>query len=149
METAHVIPALIRKMHEAKTSLREEVELWGTGTPRREFLYSDDLVEACVFLMSLDQKAFQSLVAGETNAPLINVGSGQDQTIRELADLIAGVVGFDGVLKFDPTKPDGTPCKLLDTSRLSSLGWCPRTSLREGIEHVCKNVRNVFDLVGR
>ena len=134
LETAHVIPALIRKMHEAKTNGQKEVELWGSGTPRREFLYSDDLAEACLFLMNLDQEAFEFLVASETGAPLINVGSGQDQTIRELAELIAEVVGFDGALKFDPSKPDGTPRKLLDTSRLSSLGWEPRTSLQTGID---------------
>jgi GDP-L-fucose synthase len=133
LQTSHVIPALIRKIHEAKTSGQREVVLWGTGTPRREFLYSDDVAEACLFLMNLSQEAFHSLVASETDAPLINVGSGQDQTIRELAELIAKVVGFDGALRFDPSKPDGTPRKLLDTSRLSSLGWCPRTGLREGI----------------
>ena len=121
-------------MHEAKTNGQKEVELWGSGTPRREFLYSDDLAEACLFLMNLDQERFQFLVASETGTPLINVGSGQDQTIRELAELIAEVVGFDGALKFDPSKPDGTPRKLLDTSRMSSLGWRPRTSLRAGID---------------
>ena len=133
LETAHVIPALIRKMHEAKAGGQNEVVLWGSGTPRREFLYSDDLAEACLFLMNLDQEAFHALVASETDAPLINVGSGDDQNIRELAELVARVVGFGGVLKFDPTKPDGTPRKLLDTSRLSSLGWRPRTSLLDGI----------------
>ena len=145
LETAHVIPALIRKMHEAKTSVQEEVELWGTGTPRREFLYSDDLAEACLFLMNLDQKTFQSLVASETKAPLINVGSGQDQTIRELAEMIAGVVGFDGVLRFDPSKPDGTPRKLLDISRLSTLGWEPRTSLQTGIDIAYREFVKTFD----
>lgn len=134
LETAHVIPALLRKMHDAKARGQNVVELWGSGTPRREFLYSDDLAEACLYLMNLNHEAFQSLVASEMDAPLINVGSGRDQTIRELAELIATVVGFDGALEFDPSKPDGTLRKLLDTSRLSSLGWQPRTSLREGID---------------
>lgn len=134
LETSHVIPALIRKMHEARISGKTEVVLWGTGTPRREFLYSDDLADACLFLMNLDQGAFDSLVRNESAAPLINVGSGQDQTIRELAELVAGVVGFEGALRFDPSKPDGTPRKLLDVSRLSSLGWVQKTSLREGLK---------------
>jgi GDP-L-fucose synthase len=139
LATSHVIPALIRKMHEAKISGQREVAIWGTGTPRREFLYSDDLAEACLLLMSLNQNAFDSLVASETNAPLINVGSGQDQTIREIAELIAEVVGFEGALRFDPSKPDGTPRKLLDTSRLSSLGWKPKTSLRQGLAIVYRD----------
>jgi GDP-L-fucose synthase len=139
LETSHVIPALIHKMHEAKISARTEVVLWGTGTPRREFLYSDDLAHACLFLMNLDQKAFDSLVASETSSPLINIGSGQDQTIRELAALVAEVVGFDGRLTFDATKPDGTPRKLLDSSALSSLGWAPKTSLREGVQRAYRD----------
>jgi GDP-L-fucose synthase len=134
LDTSHVIPALIRKMHEAKMSDSGEVVLWGTGTPRREFLYSEDLAEACLFLMNLNQKELHTLVSSETNAPLINIGSGQDQTIRELAELVAEVVGYDGALKFDSSKPDGTPRKLLDTSWLSSLGWVPKTSLRRGLE---------------
>jgi GDP-L-fucose synthase len=133
LETSHVIPALIRKMHEAKTSGQREVVLWGTGTPRREFLYSDDVAEVCLFLMNLNHQAFDSLVSSETDPPLINIGSGQDQTIRELAELIAEVVGFDGALAFDGSKPDGTPRKLLDSSRLCSLGWRPKTSLYEGL----------------
>ena len=133
LETSHVIPALIRKMHEAKTSSQREVTLWGTGTPRREFLFSDDLAEACLFLMNLDRQRFDSLVANETFAPLINVGSGKDQTIGELAELVAEVVGFDGALIFDVSKPDGTPRKLLDVLRLSTLGWQPKTELREGL----------------
>jgi GDP-L-fucose synthase len=149
LQTSHVIPALIRKIHEAKTTGQREVVLWGTGTPRREFLYSDDLAEACLFLMNLNQGAFHSLVASETNAPLINVGSGQDQTIRELAELIATVVGFSGVLRFDPSKPDGTPRKLLDTSRLSSLGWKPRTCLREGINLAYQDFLKPFDRAQR
>lgn len=139
LQTSHVIPALIRKMHEAKVSGQEEVLLWGTGTPRREFLYSGDLGDACVFLMQLSQESFDALLPRETGAPLINVGTAQDQTIRELAELIAEVVGFDGVLRFDPSKPDGTPQKLLDVSRLDSLGWKPKTGLREGLEIVYRD----------
>jgi GDP-L-fucose synthase len=149
LETSHVIPALIRKLHEAKTSGQAEVVLWGTGTPRREFLYSDDLAEACLFLMNLNEEAFRTLVTSETNAPLINLGSGQDQTICELAELIAGVVGFTGRLRFDPSKPDGTPRKLLDTSRLSSLGWKPKTSLRQGLELVYQEFVKALDQPAR
>jgi GDP-L-fucose synthase len=134
LETSHVIPAVILKMHRAKTDGVKKVTLWGTGEPRREFLYSEDLAEACLFLMNLKDDAFDSFVKSETRAPLINVGSGTDLTIRELADLIAGIVGFDGVLSFDSTKPDGTSQKLLDVSQLSNLGWTPNISLREGLE---------------
>jgi GDP-L-fucose synthase len=126
-------------MHEAKISARKEVVLWGTGTPRREFLYSDDLAQACLFLMNLDQNAFDSLVVSESDAPLINIGSGQDQTIRELAALVAEVVGFGGRLTFDAAKPDGTPRKLLDSSVLSSLGWAPKTNLREGLQRAYRD----------
>jgi len=134
LQTSHVIPALIHKMHEARISGKSEVALWGTGTPRREFLYSDDLADACIFLMNLDQQAFASLVTSETVPPLINIGSCRDQAIRELAELVADVVGFHGRLTFDTTKPDGTPRKLLDSSRLTSLGWAPKTTLREGLQ---------------
>jgi len=134
LNTSHVVPALIHKMHEAKTSGEGEVLLWGTGTPRRELLYSDDLAGACVFLMDLAQEPFDKLVTSETEPPLINVGSGQDHTIREIAELIAEVVGFNGLLRFDPSKPDGTPRKPLDISRVNSLGWKRKTSLREGLE---------------
>ena len=133
LQTSHVIPALIRRMHEARTNGREEVTLWGTGNPRREFLYSDDLAGACLSLMGLDEAAFDSLVASEANPPLINVGCGKDLTIRELAERIAEVVGFKGALHFDRSKPDGTPRKLLDTSRMSSLGWRPTTGLSTGL----------------
>jgi GDP-L-fucose synthase len=134
LETSHVIPAFIHKMHKAKMSGYKEVVLWGTGTPRREFLYSDDLAHACLFLMNLDQQPFDSLVSSEAAVPLINIGSGQDQTIRELAELVAQVIGFKGQLRFDANKLDGTPRKVLDISRVSSLGWAPKTSLREGLK---------------
>jgi GDP-L-fucose synthase len=145
LQTSHVIPALICKMHEAKMSGQTEVLLWGSGTPRREFLYSEDLADACVFLMELNQQAFHSLVGSEINAPLINVGAGEDQTIRQLAELIAEIVGFNGALRFDPTKPDGTPRKLLDVSRLGSLGWKPRTGLRNGLKLVYQDYLRVSE----
>ncbi len=122
LHTSHVLPALIRKIHEAKKSGAPEVLVWGTGTPRREFLHADDLADACVFLL----KNYDS-------PELINIGSGTDVTIRELAELVCEVLGYDGTLAFDPTKPDGTPRKLMDSSRLFSLGWKPKISLREGI----------------
>jgi GDP-L-fucose synthase len=131
---SHVIPALMRKMHEAKVSGAEEVVLWGTGTPRREFLCSDDAADACVFLMNLPEEQFQRLVGSEILPPIVNIGSGQEVTIREAADLVAKVVGYKGRLVFDSTKPDGTPRKLLDATRLATLGWKTHTQLREGLE---------------
>lgn len=122
LETSHVLPALIRKIDTAKRDGAPTVTLWGTGTPRREFLYVDDLADACVFLMR----------AG-VNEGLYNIGTGSDVTIRELAEVIAGIVGYDGEFVFDADKPDGTPQKLLDVSRLRKLGWVAPTSLPDGI----------------
>jgi GDP-L-fucose synthase len=119
---SHVIPALLRKVHEAKTANAPEVVVWGSGTPRREFLYVEDLADACVYLM-------ESGYTGE----LVNIGTGVDVTIRELAELIMKIVGFTGAIRFDASKPDGTPRKLLDVSRMASLGWTARTSLADGI----------------
>jgi GDP-L-fucose synthase len=133
LETSHVLPALIRKMHEAKSAGEREVVLWGTGTPFREFLYSDDLAEACLFLMTLPEDRLTSVLSG-TEPPLINIGTGQEVSISALAELVAQTVGFEGVFLFDSTKPDGTPRKLLDVSRINSLGWTFRTSLRSGIQ---------------
>jgi GDP-L-fucose synthase len=147
LETSHVIPALVRKMYEAKTAGQREVTLWGTGTPRREFLYSDDLADACMFLMRLGQDVFQSLVESATAAPLINIGVAKDQTIRELAELVRDIVGFDGVVRFDSSKPDGTPRKLLDSSRLDSLGWRPRIGLRQGLALVLHDFLNITNCV--
>jgi GDP-L-fucose synthase len=122
LENSHVLPALIRKFHEAREAGRAEVVAWGTGSPRREFLHVDDLADACAFLLRMP------------NPPdLINIGTGSDVTIRELTELVAGVVGFTGRIKWDATKPDGTPRKLMDVSRLSSLGWTARIDLRAGI----------------
>lgn len=134
LQDSHVIPALLRKTHEAKVSGAGEVVVWGTGTPRREFLYSDDAGDACIFLMDLPDEQFQQLTAREEMPPLVNIGSGQEGTIRELAELVAEVVGFEGRLVFDPSKPDGTPRKLLDASRLTGLGWRSRTPLREALK---------------
>jgi GDP-L-fucose synthase len=134
LETSHVIPALLRKMHEAKVRNEKSVILWGTGTPKREFLYSDDLADACLFLMNLNDQVLDTSFEGARNPPLINVGCGQDQTIRELAELVADTVDYGGKLQFDTSKPDGTPRKLLDSSKLFALGWQPKTQLRHGLE---------------
>jgi len=133
LEKSHVIPALIRKMHEAKVRGDKEVVAWGTGTPRREFLSSDDLADACVFLMSLPDDQYQSLITNHELPPLLNIGYGKDLTIRELVDVIGDVVGYEGSTKWDSGKPDGTPQKLLDVTRLTALGWRARLEFREGI----------------
>jgi GDP-L-fucose synthase len=132
LETSHVIPALIRKFHEAKMSGAKEVVVWGTGAPRREFLYSDDLADACVFLMNLPAGSYGAFF-NITSPPLINIGCGKDLTIRELAGLVKDVVGFAGSIVWDTDKPDGTPRKLLEVSRLHELGWLPRTAIEEGL----------------
>jgi GDP-L-fucose synthase len=123
LENSHVLPALIRKLHDAKMSGADSVTLWGTGTPRREFLHSDDLGRACVFLLD----NYDVDIA-------INVGVGEDISIQELAGLIQQVVGFQGSIDWDSSKPDGTPRKLLDVSRIKALGWEPIIKLKDGIE---------------
>ena len=130
-ENSHVIPALIRRFHEAKETRAPEVAIWGTGTPRREFLYVDDMAEACVHVMSLDRATYEA----NTQPMLshINVGTGEDVTIAELAALVARTVGYEGRIVQDTSKPDGTPRKLLDVGRLRSLGWKPRVGLAEGL----------------
>jgi GDP-L-fucose synthase len=140
LANSHVLPALIRKTAEAKASGARQVVVWGTGTPRRELLYSDDLAQACCFLMNLDEARFGSLLA-EDIPPLINIGTGEDVTIRELAETVARVIGFDGQLVFDASKPEGTPRKLLDVERLHALGWHHSTSLEQGIQRVWETVR--------
>lgn len=130
-ENSHVIPALIRRFHEAKKSNAEEVSIWGTGTPRREFLYVDDMADACVHVMELDRATYDA-----NTAPMlshINVGTGEDVTIRELAEIIRSAVGYQGRIAFDTGRPDGTPRKLMNVSKLRALGWQPRMGLREGI----------------
>lgn len=133
LETSHVLPAMVRKMHEAKVAGRPTVTLWGTGSPRREFLYSEDLAEAVVFLMNLPDSRFDEMLNRPEQAPLVNIGCGKDQTIRDLAELVQKVVGFEGELVWDTDKPDGTPQKLLDVSRLNGLGWHYKTELADGI----------------
>jgi GDP-L-fucose synthase len=132
LKNSHVLPALIRKIHEAKQRGERQVTLWGSGRPRREFLLSDDMADACVFLMRLPDSAFDRLVA-PTQAPLINISAGEDLSIAELAALVAEVLNYPGEFVYDASKPDGTPRKLLDGSRLAALGWQPKTKLREGI----------------
>ena len=132
LQNSHVLPALIRKMHEANVRGDAEVVIWGSGKPRREFLHVGDLSNACILLASLDQKTYDNLISG-WHYPLINIGSGEDSTIAELAKLVAEAVGFHGTLRYDNTKPDGTPQKLCDISRIQTLGWSPRIGLQEGI----------------
>ena len=127
LQNSHVLPALIRKFHEAKVEDKPYVEIWGTGTPRREFLYVDDMADACVFLM-------KNYDGEET----VNIGTGNDITIKELAEITKEVIGYEGELKFDTSKPDGTPRKLLDVSKLNELGWKYKVELKEGITKVYK-----------
>jgi GDP-L-fucose synthase len=129
-EYSHVVAALIRRFHEAKVSGRKSVVVWGSGTPRREFLYVDDMADACVHLM----KTYSS-------AELINIGTGEDITIAEFARVVAGVVGYHGEITFDTSRPDGTPRKLLDVSRLTKLGWRAQTSLEDGVKLAYKAYR--------
>ncbi len=136
LANSHVLPALLRKIHEAKETAAGEAQVWGSGLVRREFLHADDMADACVFLMGLRGDVWGRIVQSESHAPMINVGCGEDLTVRELAELIRDVVGFKGRLTFDASKPDGTPRKLLDVSRMTALGWRPRISLREGLGKV-------------
>ena len=141
LTSSHVLPALIRKTAEAIRTNAPEVTVWGTGTPRRELLYSDDLAQACTFLMNLDEARFDTLLL-EDAPPLINIGTGEDVTIRELAETVSRVLGFKGHLVFDTTKPDGTPRKLMDVTRLHNLGWRHTTTLEQGIRLTWDAVRN-------
>lgn len=131
-ENSHVIPALIRRFHEAKVNHAHSVIIWGTGMPRREFLYVDDMAVACLHVMSLDKAVYDC----HTRPMLshINVGSGQDVTIRELAESVGRVIGYQGEITFDTNRPDGTPRKLMDSARLNALGWKPRVGLEEGLK---------------
>jgi GDP-L-fucose synthase len=143
LKHSHVLPAFIRKFHEAKANGVKSVTLWGTGTPRREMLYSEDMAEACVKLMELSDQDFDSLLGTRHSAlstrnsnpqpPLVNIGWGEDFTIRELATRVKRVVGYRGEIAWDSSKPDGTPRKLLDVSRMKAMGWSPRTSLEVGL----------------
>jgi len=141
LNTSHVIPALIRKFHEAKEVNAAEVVVWGTGTSRREFLYSEDMADVCVFLMNLPDVKYNSLLGsdesktGKFELPLINIGVGEDLTIRELAETVKQVVGFRGSIVFDKTKPDGILRKFMDIGRLRGLGWRAKTKISDGLRH--------------
>jgi GDP-L-fucose synthase len=142
LESSHVIPALLRKFHEAHVNGAPNVTVWGSGTPRREFMYSDDMARACLCLMNLPEINFQALLSSNElhsecfEPPLINIGVGHDLSIRELAQAIQTVVGYRGEVMFDASKPDGTPRKLMDVSRLKALGFEPTTSLETGLQQV-------------
>ena len=135
LQGSHVIPALVRKCHEAKAAGASEVVIWGTGSPLREFLYSDDAAGAFIHLMSLPEAEFRRACGDAEHPPLVNVGSGIELTIRELAQRVCDAVGYRGSLRFDASRPDGTPRKLLDVSRLASLGWRARTPLEAGLRN--------------
>ncbi|MBI3432276.1 MAG: GDP-L-fucose synthase [Hydrogenophilales bacterium] len=135
-ENSHVIPALLRKFHEAKLNNSPTVTVWGTGTPKREFMYSEDMADACVYLMDLPDERFLPLLGQDRNdglPPLVNIGVGEDLAIRELAEIVKSVTAYNGQIIFDPTKPDGTPRKLLDVTRLKAMGWMPSMPLHKGL----------------
>ena len=138
-DNSHVIPALIRKFHEAKEAKAPTVTVWGTGTPRREFLYSEDMADACVFLMNLPDEKYDGLLGsdesktGRFEPPLVNIGVGEDVTILQLAETVGQVVGYEGEIVFDTTKPDGTMRKLMDVSKLARCGWAASTRLKQGL----------------
>jgi len=140
---SHIIPALIHKFHLAKTKGHSSVPLWGTGSPRREFLYCEDLAEACVHLMNLDETSFSSLFS-TNEPPLINIGCGRDLIIRDLANIVAGVVGYAGTINWQYDKPDGTPRKLLDVNKINRLGWKASTPLKEGLEKAYQDFHNMY-----
>ena len=143
LSNSHVLPALIRKFHEAKVNSHSEVIVWGSGAPRREFLYSDDMADACIFLMRIPNDEFKSILSrDETSPPLVNIGVGEDISIKELADLIRNKVEYKGALVFDKTKPDGTPRKLMDVSKMQAMGWKAKVALAEGVGRVYKNYVN-------
>ena len=147
-ENSHVIPALIRRFDEAKESKANVVTIWGTGKPSREFLYSDDMADACVFLMNLPEEKFNSFLGSDESKtgvfmpPVVNIGCGEDLTIQELAELVSNVVGFSGDIVFDITKPDGTPRKLLDITRLSSVNWLRKIELSKGLKLSYQDYQN-------
>jgi GDP-L-fucose synthase len=145
LENSHVIPALIRKFHEAKINNQPTVTVWGTGTPKREFLYSDDMVEACIYVINLPEAQFKPMLASGRNnglPPVLNLGSNADLTIAELAALVKDVVGFNGEVIFDASKPDGTMRKLMDSGRLNRLGWSKRTKLSDGLSIVYQDFKS-------
>ena len=138
-ENSHVLPALIRKFHEAKILGQEEVEVWGTGNALREFLHSDDLALGCIFIMNLNVEKYEKVT--ELGLSHINIGSGKEVSIRDLAHIISKIIGYEGVVKFDSSKPDGTPRKLMDCSIINRLGWSSKIGLREGIIQAYENFK--------
>ena len=143
LNNSHVLPALLRKAAEAKARGDQELVVWGSGTPRREFLHADDLASGCLFLLNLPDERYGRFL-NEENAPLVNIGTGEDVTIRELAEIVQRVTGFDGALVFDASKPDGTPRKLMDVGRMHRLGWRHTIELEEGIRSVYTSVKDRF-----
>lgn len=148
LQGSHVLPALMRKVAEAKAAGTGRLEVWGTGKPRREFLYSEDLAEACIHLLNLPEAIYDSLLNGDV-PPLINIGTGEDLTIRELAELVSKVLDFQGEFVFDTSRQDGTQRKLLDVSRINALGWKAKTSLAEGIRLTYESVRPRLETAAR
>jgi GDP-L-fucose synthase len=132
-ENSHVLPALIQKAHECKVSGTKTMTVWGTGNPRREFMYSSDMADACVMLMELPPPRFSGLIESKAEPPIINIGTGSDLTIRELAETVMRVLGVDAEIVFDPSRPDGTPRKVLDVSKLRALDWAPKVPLASGL----------------
>lgn len=145
LETSHVLPAMIRRFHEAKTAGKEEVVIWGSGLPRREFLHVDDMADACVFVMRLDGQTAVEHFFSYPKPCFVNVGSGVDHSIRELAGMVQEAVGFSGALRFDPAKPDGTPQKLLDVTRMEKLGWQSKMDFLEGIQKTYQWYRKCYE----
>ncbi len=146
--TSHLLPALIRKVAEAKQLGTNKLVVWGSGKPRRELLYSEDLADACIHLMNLSDSVYDRLLTPDA-APLINVGTGEDLSVREIAELVMKVLEFDGEIVFDHSRADGTPRKLLDVSKIQSLGWHAVTSLEEGIRKTYAAARNLFEVAAR
>jgi GDP-L-fucose synthase len=145
-ENSHVIPGLIRRFHEAKIQGDQQIVVWGTGEPRREFLYSDDMADACVFLMQLPDSVVSPMLGADRNQgtpPLINIGVGKDISIRELAETIKEMIGYSGAILYDASKPDGTPKKLLDISRIQALGWSSTVDLKSGLRLAHADILNV------
>jgi GDP-L-fucose synthase len=140
LQTSHVLPALIRRFHEAKRSGARSVTLWGTGSPKRELLHSDDMADACVYLMELPAGKLDALF-NERQPPLLNVGSAEERSIAELAQLVRRATGAEAAIEWDRSKPDGTPRKLLDSSRLAALGWHAKIPLEQGIQRTCDEYR--------
>jgi GDP-L-fucose synthase len=145
LQGSHVLPALMRKVVEAKLAGEHKLVVWGTGKPRREFLYSDDLAAACIHLLTLPEPAYDGLLTGDA-PPLINIGTGEDLTIRELAELVSRVLEFKCEFAFDTSRQDGTQQKLLDVSRINALGWKAKTSLAEGIRLTYESVRSRLEM---